>query len=198
MQHLQTLAQLSTHNFIFLFLRCLQSQVMWSSTCYTYSHKNASTLLHKYMILSTIYQLRLTSRNHIRSVTVLGMGGVPMIMNSLSPCSDPQRPKRVSATARTINVKEVGTMPLRSNLCNLIFQQLSLKTPHILLNKSDKNLLRKYCIRFGLCNPNWPWYWYVQSSHNFVKHKYMLPPLNYPVSVQVFITLITADINFLP
>ena len=36
--------------------------------------------------------------------------------------SDPQRPKRPSATARTIDVKIVGTPPVRGNLCT---QQLA-------------------------------------------------------------------------
>ena len=44
-------------------------------------------------------------------------GGGRVQVNSSSKRSDPQRPKRLSTTARlNNNVKEVGTPPVRSNL----------------------------------------------------------------------------------
>ena len=39
------------------------------------------------------------------------------LMSSAFARSDPQRPKRPSATVRTTNVKEVGTPSVRSSLC---------------------------------------------------------------------------------
>ena len=38
-------------------------------------------------------------------------------MNISSKRFDPQRPKKPSATTRTVKVKEVGTSPVRNNLC---------------------------------------------------------------------------------
>ena len=55
----------------------------------------------------------------------VGGGGGRVPTNSWSLRCDPQRSKGSSATSRTINVKEVGTPPVRSNLCT---PQLALST----------------------------------------------------------------------
>ena len=69
-------------------------------------------------------------RDHIRSIRDRGkrVRGHRVSMNSSSQRSDPQRPKRPSATARTIAVKELGTSPgqceAACELRSLLFQQL--------------------------------------------------------------------------
>ena len=65
----------------------------------------------------------------------MGVGGVGgrVPTNSWSLRSDPQRSKGSSATSRAINVMEVGTPPVGSNLC----------TPQLALSTALRNRLAK-------------------------------------------------------
>ena len=64
-------------------------------------------------------------------------------MNSSSARSDPQRPKRPSATARTTtDGKELGTPPVESNLCTSLIAVSTAVQSKVTKTVSEKQLLK--------------------------------------------------------
>ena len=103
---------------------------LFPSPCAEFSGSFCFTFYIFYFTLKKCFAVRKVDRDHIRSIRDRGkrVRGNRMSINSSSQHSDQQRPKRPSATARTLDVKELGTSPVQCEaaceLRNLLFQQL--------------------------------------------------------------------------